>query len=50
MVHHITYHIYGKMYNSACVQSVTYETETWASEAENLHSMESRTYDGEADV
>ena len=40
----------GKVY-SACVQIVlTYETETWAVEAEDLHSLVGREYDGEVDV
>ena len=40
--HGASYHIKGKIYR-ACVQSVlTYETETWAIKAENLHSRESR--------
>ena len=29
---------------------LTYGTETWAIKAENLHSQESRAYDGEVDV
>ena len=47
---HRLYHVKGKIYR-ACVQSVlTYGTETWAMKAENLHSLESRAYDGEMDV